>query len=87
MTYLVQPYKGKEASSVNEAIRVIKEYLHSETSLEVELIYFTSHEAEKDLFILKFLLAGFSELDKQSIAILDGITKDEATESWINIYK
>ena len=46
MTYLVQLYKGKKASSVNEVISVIKEYLDSETSLEVELIYFTSYVDE-----------------------------------------
>lgn len=87
MTYLIQPYKDKEVSSVDEAIRAIKEYLYSETPLEVELIYFTTYQSEEELFILNFQLIGFSDRERQSIAVLDEITKDEAVESWITVYK
>lgn len=87
MTCLISPFKGQEFSSVNKAIDVLKEYIYSETPLDIELIYFTAYQNEEKLFVLNFLLTGYLERDKQSVAILDGITKYEADESWIRIFK
>jgi len=83
----VAPFKNRKFNSVDEAIEVLKEYFKTETSLDVELIYFTPYNGREELFMLKFLLCGFSERDKQSVVILDEITKAEANKSWITIFK
>jgi len=83
----VAPFRNRKFNSVDEAIEVLKDYFTTETSLDVELIYFTPYNDREELFMLKFLLCGFYEQDKQSVVILDEITKDEADKSWITIFK
>jgi len=87
MIYFWKQYKGREVNSVDEAISFLKEYIYSETSLEIELIYFSACPSENELFILNFSMTGFRDYDRQIIPILGEITKDEADESWISIYK
>jgi len=55
--------------------------------IEVAIIYFTTYQSKDELFTLNFQLTGFLDYEKKSVPVLDGITKDEANESWITIYR
>lgn len=87
MTFLTEPFRGEKAYSINDAIISLREYLNNETPLTVELIYFSSVQSNEDLFILNFLMSGFSDQERHVIPVLDNITKEEADESWVTIYK
>ena len=87
MTFLAEPFKGEKSHSVNGAISSLREYLNNETPLTVELIYFSPVQSNEDLFVLNFLISAFSDQERHVIPVLDNITKEEADESWITIYK
>lgn len=87
MTFLAEPFQGKKAYSVNNAIAALREYIYNETPLIIELIYFSPVQSDEDLFILNFLMSGFSDQEQHVIPILGDITKEEANESWVTIYK
>lgn len=87
MTFLAEPFKGEKAYSVNNAIAALREYLYNETPLIIELIYFSPIQSDEDLFVLNFLMSGFSDQKTHVIPVLDNITKEEASESWVTIYK
>ena len=44
-------------------------------------------QSNEDLFVLNFLIAGFEDQERHVIPVLDNITKEEADESWVTIYK
>lgn len=87
MTFLTEPFKGEKAHCVDNAIASFREYLNNETPLVVELIYFSPVQSDEELFILNFLISGFSNQEQHVIPVLDNITKEEADESWVTIYK
>lgn len=87
MTFLAEPFKGEKAYSVDNAITSFREYLNNETPLTVELIYFSPVQSDENLFVLNFLISGFSDQKQHVIPVLDNITKEETDESWVTIYK
>lgn len=84
MTFLTKPFKGEKSYSVNGAISSLREYLHNETLLTVELIYFSPVQSDEDLFVLNFLMGGFSDQEQHVVPVLGDITKEKADESWVS---
>ena len=87
MKLLIPPFQDYKVEHVDEAIKLYRDYIDEETPLEIDLIYFSKMPLDEELFILKFLLYGFSDNKPHVISVLDNITKEEARDSWVKFYR